>query len=160
MKLAKRHRQSRSQSPDVFGGLSQLRQELDQIFDAATSDLYSPFRAFGLLEREWSPSIDLSQDKDQIRVRAELPGLKRDEIELEVQGDTLILRGERKRDIKEKEGNYHRVEQTYGQFFRAISLPSSVDPNGIKATYKDGILEVVLPKKEEAKPKQINIDVK
>jgi HSP20 family protein len=139
--------------------LSQLYRELDDFFDLTGSRWPSPFRTFGLLEGNWSPAVDLYDDKETVRVRAELPGLKKNDINVSVHGDTLILEGERKQEFEEKKENYHRIERTYGQFHRAITLPSPVNATAVKATYRDGILEVVLPKKEEAKPKQIEIEV-
>jgi HSP20 family protein len=149
-----------NQTSDLFGGLSQLRRELDTMFDLPDSSWSAPLRTFGLLEGAWSPCVDVYNEKDSIRVRAELPGLKKDDIHLSIQGDTLILEGERKRESTQEDRNYHRVERTYGQFHRAISLPVAVNAAEIKASYQDGILDVVLPKKEEAKPKQIQVDVK
>jgi HSP20 family protein len=73
-------------------------------------------------------------------------------------GDTLTLKGERKRETEVKEDNYHRIERSYGTFQRSIVLPTVVDPNRIKATYRDGVLEIQLPKKEEAKPKEIKVE--
>jgi HSP20 family protein len=144
-----------SEPIEVFGGLSQLRRELDDIFE-----LGGPFRSFGLLEGSWAPLIDMSETKDQILVRAEIPGMKKEEIDVQVQNDTLIIQGERKRESEEKKENYRRVERSYGRFHRAIGLPSEVKADQIKATYKDGILDISLPKKEESKPKQIQVEVK
>lgn len=149
----------RQQAPDFFSGLSQLHRELDRMFDFGHERWPAPFRSFGLLEGPWTPAVDVYEDKDKIRVRAEVPGLKKDDIDLTIQGNTLILKGERKQEFDEKAENHHRVERVYGRFHRAIGLPSPVNPSEIKATYTDGILEVVLPKKEEAKPRQITVDV-
>ncbi len=146
-------------SLDLFGGLSQLYHELDRMFDPSSHGL-AMSRGLGLLEGAWSPAVDVIDEKDHLRVKAELPGLKKDEIDVTVQGDTLILRGERKQEFDEKKKNYHRVERFYGQFHRAISLPSPVEAGQVKASYKDGVLEVVLPKKAEAKPRQIAVEVK
>ncbi|MDD2706588.1 MAG: Hsp20/alpha crystallin family protein [Verrucomicrobiae bacterium] len=144
-----------------FGGLSQLYRELDDFFDWATGQHPAKaFRAFGLLEGNWSPAVNIYEDKDKIRVKTELPGLKKGDFEVSVQGDTLILEGERKREHEHKDKNYHRVERVYGQFHRAIALPSPVDAGGIKASYKDGILDITLPKKAETKPRQIEVEVK
>jgi len=119
-----------------------------------------PVRTFELLESAWTPAVDVFEDKENVRVRAELPGLKKNDIELSVQGDTLIIKGERKQENEGKKENYHRKERVYGQFHRVIGLPVSVKANEVKATYKDGILGVMLPKKEEAKARQIQVEVK
>lgn len=149
----------RSRTPDLFEGLSQIHRELDRMFDF-TERWPTPFRTFGLLEGTWTPTVDVYEDKDNVHIKAELPGLKKEDIEISVQGDTLILKGERKSESEEKKENYYRVERVYGQFHRAISLPAPVKSEEVKATYKDGILDIVLPKKEEAKAKQIQVNIK
>ncbi|MBI4285495.1 MAG: Hsp20/alpha crystallin family protein [Chloroflexi bacterium] len=108
----------------------------------------------------WAPSIDVFDKKDSIVVRAELPGMKKEEIDVKVEGNTMIIGGERKASTEVKEEDYYRSEMVYGKFTRSITLPSTVDAARIEATYKDGILEVNLPKTEAAKPKKIEIKVK
>lgn len=144
---------------DLFGGLSQLHRELDRFFDFGPRG-WPAASGLELLEGAWSPPVDVFDEKDAVRVKTELPGLKQKEIEVSIQGNTLLLRGERTRDFDEKRENYHRVERVYGQFHRAIALPAPVDASAIKATYKDGILEVVLPKRPEAKARRIEIETK
>jgi HSP20 family protein len=109
-------------------------------------------------EAMWSPLVDIHETKDSFLLMAELPGVKQEDVELSVEGDTLTLKGERKREAEVKEDQYHRIERSYGRFERSILLPSVVDPNRVKATYRDGVLEVQLPKKEEAKPKAVKIE--
>jgi len=103
--------------------------------------------------------VDIHETKDSFLLMAELPGVKQEDVEVSVEGDTLTLKGERKRETEVKEDQYHRIERSYGRFERSILLPSVVDPNRVKATYRDGVLEVQLPKKEEAKPKEIKVEV-
>jgi HSP20 family protein len=113
----------------------------------------------------WLPPVDIAEDKDRIVLTAELPGFQEDQIEIQMEGGVLTLRGERKFE-EEKEGrSFHRVERSYGQFVRSFTLPSNVDRENIQANFHDGLLEVTLPKREEAKPRQIritaaNVDVK
>jgi HSP20 family protein len=109
-------------------------------------------------EAMWSPLVDIHETKDSFLLMAELPGVKQEDVEVSVEGDTLTLKGERKREAEVKEDQYHRIERSYGRFERSILLPSVVDPNRVKATYRDGVLEVQLPKKEEAKPKAVKIE--
>jgi len=105
----------------------------------------------------WLPPVDISEEKDQIVLTAELPGFKEKEIEIQMEGGVLTLRGERKFE-EEKEGKtFHRVERSYGQFVRSFTLPNNVDRDKIKATFQNGILEIALPKREETKPRQIPI---
>jgi len=105
----------------------------------------------------WMPPVDIAEDKDRIVLTAELPGFKEDQIEVQMENGVLTLRGERRFE-EEKEGrNYHRVERSYGQFTRSFTLPNNVDKEKVQATFRDGLLSVELPKREEAKPRQIKI---
>jgi len=105
----------------------------------------------------WMPPVDIAEDKDKIVLTAELPGFKEDQIEVQMEGGVLTLRGERRFE-EEKEGrNYHRVERSYGQFTRSFTLPNNVDKEKVQATFRDGLLQIELPKREEAKPRQIKI---
>jgi HSP20 family protein len=110
-------------------------------------------------ESTWSPLVDVHETKDHFLVKAELPGLKQEEIEVSIVEDTLTLKGERKRETEVKENEYHRIERSYGVFQRSIALPAGVDVNAVKASYKDGVLEIQLPKKEEVKPKTIKVEM-
>ncbi len=107
-----------------------------------------------------SPPADVIENKDSFVVRAELPGLKKEDVKVTLQNNVLILSGEKKKETEEKNEAYHRVERSYGSFYRSFELPVAVDASNIKADFKDGILKVVLPKIEEAKPKEIEISVK
>ena len=105
----------------------------------------------------WLPPVDIAEDKDKLTLTAELPGFKENQIEVQMEGGVLTLRGERKFE-EEKEGrNFHRVERSYGQFVRSFTLPNNVDREQIKANFADGLLKIELPKREEAKPRQIKI---
>jgi len=119
------------------------------------ADLPAPFGRGDL-----SPRGDVVENADAIVVTAELPGVKAEEVELTVEGDTLTLHGEKKEEHEQKEKDYHRVERRYGSFSRSIHLPSSVDPDNIAARSKDGVLTIEIPKREDAKPRKIRIDVK
>ncbi|HXG58929.1 MAG TPA: Hsp20/alpha crystallin family protein, partial [Thermoanaerobaculia bacterium] len=107
----------------------------------------------------WAPPVDVGESQEKIIVRAELPGMRQEDISIEFENGLLSLRGERKLD-KESGLTWHRVERSYGSFSRSFTLPRTVDPERISASYRDGILEIEIPKKEEAKPKQIRIAVK
>jgi HSP20 family protein len=101
--------------------------------------------------------LDVQEDKDNFRVRVELPGLKREDITVSIEDGTLVISGERKTETADESTEVHRQERYYGKFSRALTLPSAVAANQVKATYKDGILTVTLPKAEEAKPKTITV---
>jgi HSP20 family protein len=105
----------------------------------------------------WSPSVDIFETEGDIVVKAELPGMDRKDITLHLENNVLTLRGERKFEKETKEENYHRIERSYGNFSRSFSIPTTVDEEKIRADYKDGVLKIILPKKEQAKPKQIKI---
>jgi HSP20 family protein len=109
---------------------------------------------------DWIPPVDIYHtDGQEIVLKAELPGLKREDIDLRVENNTLTLRGQRKHDSEVKEDNYHRVERAYGSFSRSFTLPNTVDAGKVQADYRDGVLTVTLPMREEAKPKQIQVQV-
>jgi HSP20 family protein len=124
-------------------------------------------RAFGALqgrERDeemglgaWMPPVDIAEDKERITLTAELPGFKEDEVQIQMEGNILTLRGERKFEEEKTGRNYHRVERSYGQFMRSFTLPNNVDRENIRAKFRNGLLEIELPKREDAKPKQIQI---
>jgi len=107
----------------------------------------------------WAPSLDMFQDKDDVFVKVELPGMKKEEINISLHDGVLTISGERKREEKTGEGETFRSETYYGKFHRSVTLPTLVDSTKVKASYKEGILTVTLPKAEEAKPKQIEVSV-
>ncbi len=140
---------------DPFSLISSVRDEMDRLFDNSLAP-WRPTGA-GFSEGAWTPEVDVIEDENSVIIRANIPGLKQDEIDLSVVGDTLTLKGEKKQESEVKKENYHRIERSYGFFQRVIPLPSAVDADKVKASYQDGVLEVELPKKEEAKPKKIDI---
>lgn len=105
----------------------------------------------------WAPPVDLYEADDALILTAELPGFAKDEVNVEIKDNTLTLKGQRQQETKVKEEQYHRRERIYGSFQRAFMLPATVDPDKVTATYKDGVLELRLPKSEAAKPKRIAI---
>jgi HSP20 family protein len=129
----------------TFGRLAGFQDELDQLFE-------SPLTA-------WSPALDVREDKDNFVIRAELPGLKREDIDVSLQDGALVISGERTDEKVEEGVEVHRQERYYGKFQRALTLPAPVAADKIKAQYKDGVLTVTLPKTEEAKPKKIDVSV-
>ena len=110
--------------------------------------------------RGWIPPIEMIEKNDRFVVRAELPGMKQEEIDVSVVGDTLSIRGERKAEKDVKKEDYHYCERSYGSFYRAISLPSAVDSKKIAANFDSGVLEVTLPKAAAIKPKKVAISAK
>jgi HSP20 family protein len=113
-----------------------------------------------LTRADWVPSVDAYEtEQHELVLKAELAGVKREDIDLKVENNVLTIRGERKRDQEVKQDAYQRVERTYGAFARSFTLPSTVNPDGVKAEFKDGVLSVVLPAREEAKPRQVQIAI-
>jgi HSP20 family protein len=108
----------------------------------------------------WVPPVDVAETQEKIVVRAEVPGMKQDDIAIEFENGILTIKGERKLEKNGDGMTWHRVERTYGNFVRSFTLPRTVDAEQIAATYRDGVLDIEIPKKEEAKPKQIRIAVK
>ncbi|HEV8641194.1 MAG TPA: Hsp20/alpha crystallin family protein [Methylomirabilota bacterium] len=115
--------------------------------------------AVATAERVWLPLCDMYETKDDLHVTFELPGVREKEVSVAITGDVLTVKGERKWDRELKDENYHRLERVYGKFERAVPLPVPVQADKVKATYRDGVLEITLPKAEEAKPKEIKIDL-
>ncbi len=105
----------------------------------------------------WIPPVDVIEKDDRLIFRAEIPGVNRDDIDVNVENGTLVLRGEKKQETQVDNESAHRVERSYGSFSRSFALPTSVAADRITANYRDGVLEVVLPKAEEAKPRKIKI---
>jgi HSP20 family protein len=105
----------------------------------------------------WMPPVDISEDQDKIRLTAELPGFREDQVSIQMEGGVLTIRGERKFEDEKQGRNFHRVERSYGQFLRSFTLPNNVDREKIRATFSDGILDIEIPKSEEARPRQIKI---
>jgi HSP20 family protein len=131
--------------------LATLQDELNRLFDFS-----APSRDSGLFSG-WSPALDIFDDKENVVVKAEIPGMKKEEIEISLHDGVLTISGERKHETEKKEGESFRSERYFGRFQRSVSLPVGVDANAVKASYKDGILTVTLPKREEAKPRQIQV---
>jgi HSP20 family protein len=133
--------------------LQRLRTEMDRLFEEVFGDGGEGRWQTGM----WAPPVDLYDTDDAFVLKAELPGLGKDDIQIEVHDRTLTLRGERKQETEAKEERYHRRERTYGSFQRSFWLPTIVDAEKIQADFKNGILELRLPKSETAKPKRIAI---
>jgi len=150
---------TRWQRPDVtgwgFGHLTNLRQEIDRLFEAPLAE----FARTSQLLSGWTPAFDVYEDKDNLYVRAELPGMRKEDINLSLHNGSLSISGERKNEEKLKDAQVYREERFFGRFQRTNTLNTPVAMDKVKAQYKDGILSVTLPKAEEAKPKQIDVSV-
>jgi len=134
---------------------------------------YDPFSSLKLFEdavtrmlseprtgRPWSPAVDIVETENELVLKADLPDVKLEDIDIRVENETLTLKGERRFEKDEKAKGYHRIERSYGTFVRSFSVPSTVDAERVSAEYKNGVLAVTLPKKEAAKPRQVKVEVK
>ena len=139
-----------------WGG--ELRREMERFFDRFAEPVLEPFAT--MTAGAWAPMLDVTETKDAMIVTAELPGVDAKEIGIELTGDLLTLKGEKEKRTEEKEERYHRVERTYGAFLRSVRLPMAVDGSKITATFKNGVLKVVLPKTAEAQKPAKKIEVK
>ena len=138
-----------------LGRLTDLRDEIDRLFEAPLAELT---RSSQILSG-WTPSMDVYEDKDNVYVRAELPGMKKEEIDLSLHNGSLSISGERKSEGKFEDAEVYRSERFFGRFQRTVTLPTPVAGDKVKAQYQDGVLTVTLPKSEEAKPKHIDVTV-
>ncbi len=137
-----------------FGRSAQLMERLQREMNRIFSDL--PGRGASLRAAAFPP-VNVSEDAANLYIRTELPGTKAEDLEISVEGDALTLRGERKLPATEEGVNYHRREREGGRFRRIVTLPARIDPEGVSASFKNGILTIVLPKAKEALPKQIQV---
>jgi HSP20 family protein len=131
-----------------------FRNEIDRLFDRFFD--WRP-TLFGSEEREWVPSMDISETSEEVIVKAEVPGMDAKDIQVSISNNILTIQGEKKHEKEEKEENVHRVERSYGSFYRSIQLPAEVDSEKADATYKKGILKLKLPKTKQASVKKIAI---
>jgi HSP20 family protein len=147
-------RMFRGLSTDAFRELFDLQRDINQLFDASFA---APREEVAL--QAWTPAVDVYEDENAYLIKLELPEVNRDDVKVNLNENTLSISGERRVENEQKRENYHRVERSYGQFYRSFTLPPNVDTGAIKAEFKDGMLRLTLPKKEEAKPKQIEVKV-
>lgn len=132
---------------DPFSGL--------RLFEDAVTRMMSEPRS----NRPWSPSVDVYETQDALILKADLPEVKVEDIDVRVENQTLTLRGERKFEKEENLKGYHRIERSYGEFVRSFAVPPTVDTEKVQADYKNGVLTIALPKKEAAKPRQVKVAV-
>jgi len=144
----------RGLSRDPFRELFELQRGINELFDEGFG---APRQSVAL--RAWTPPVDVYEDENAFVIKVELPEVNRDDVKVSVNENTLSVSGERRAENEEKRDNYHRIERSYGQFYRSFTLPPNVNTEGIGAQFKDGVLRLSLPKREDAKPKQIEVKV-
>ena len=143
----------RSETWDPFDLMTDFQNEMNRLFHRSLHKKNG-------WEKTFEPEVDLVEEKDTFIVKADLPGIKKEELDIKVEGRVLTLKGERKEEKETKEKNYYASERFYGVFTRMIELPTDVKADQVKAAYKDGVLEITLPKTEGAKAKQVTVEVK
>ena len=139
---------------DPFRDLRTLQEEVNRLF---STNLTRAFDDEGIGRGAWAPSVDIYENKDQIVLEAELPGMNQDDFDLSIENNVITLRGERKFEKTDESDNYHRVERSYGSFTRSFTLPQTVSAEGATAEYSNGVLRVTLPKREETKARRIQV---
>jgi HSP20 family protein len=140
---------------EPFRDLNEVQQEMNRVFDS----FFGRPATVSTGERMWVPLCDMYETKDDVYVVFELPGVREKEVSVNITADLLTLKGERKWDKEINDESYHRLERVYGKFERSVPLPVPVQADKATATYRDGVLEIKLPKAEEVKPKEIKIDI-
>ena len=139
---------------EPYRDLLSLQERMNRIFEGSLS----PGRSEETFST-WAPAVDIYETEKEIVLKADLPGVNLTDVDIRVENNTLTVRGERQFEKSAKQDNYHRVERSYGAFARTFSLPSTVDAEKIAAGYENGVLQIAMPKREEARPKQIKVAV-
>lgn len=142
---------------DPFRELEDVSARLNRIFGRAPARGDSDNEMLAVAD--WMPSVDISETNDAYLIKGEIPGVKKDDVKVTVQNGMLTIQGERKQEKEEKGKKFHRIECSYGSFVRSFRVPDDADENKVKAEFKDGMLNVTLPKTEKAKSKAINVSV-
>lgn len=140
-----------------WNDLVSLQEEMNRLLE---SSMGSPQKSAGFVGTDYSPAVDVLRNADNIIIRADIPGVSKEDLEVTVLHNRLFIRGQKKRETESKESSAHRLERFYGTFERVIDLPSQVDVESIKASFTDGVLEVSAPVHERAKPRLISVEVK
>ena len=141
---------------EPFRELATLRDRMDRLFDQYSRGWGADE---GLTTSLWNPPVDVYETNESIVIKADLPEVAPNDVDIAVQGNTLTVRGERKRESEINEKDYHRVERSYGTFARSFTLPATIDADKIEANFSQGVLKINLPKREESKPKQVKVKV-
>ena len=135
---------------EPWGLLNQLQKELERAYDVEGGE-------GSIATAEWAPAVDIKEDEDKFVIQADIPGVKPEEIDINMEGGVITIKGEKETEAKTEKEGYKRVERTFGSFYRRFSLPDTANPDAISAKSKHGVLEITIPKREAVKPKKINV---
>jgi len=138
---------------DPYRDVVTLRERMNRLFD----DAFSSREQGDLTAGTWSPSVDIHEKDKELVLTAEIPGVKEEDVDVEIEDNVLTLRGKKEFEKETKEEDYHRIERSYGSFYRSFTLPTNVDRDKIEANFDDGLLRITMPKKPELKPKKVNV---
>lgn len=141
---------------DPFADMAQLREQVNRLFEQSLSQPGSEQTG---TQHHWSPAVDILETPDAVVLQVEIAGVKPEQVDIQLCGDTLSLSGQRTPEREQQDRQYVRIERRYGTFQRSFTLGIPVDPTAVKAVYHDGILEIVLPKREDVKPKRVKIEI-
>jgi len=142
---------------EPFKDLISIQERMNQLFDDTFSS--RPHGAEEFSKGSWSPPVDIYETASNVVLKAEIPGMSQEDIDIKIEDNTMVLKGERKFEKESSDETYYRIERSYGTFVRSFTLPNSVDQGGVRASYELGVLKIVMPKKEEKKPKSIKVQV-
>jgi HSP20 family protein len=137
-----------------FRDLVTVREKMNDIFEEAFT---SRGEEKDMVASTWTPSVDIYENENELVLSAEAPGIEDKDIEIKIENNTLSIQGERKIEKETKEENYHRIERSYGSFYRSFTLPTNINQDNIKAEYDNGVLRISMPKKPELKPKKVKV---
>jgi HSP20 family protein len=140
-----------------FEEMQALRRQMNELFEQSVRNAYGEGES---ASRAWAPAVDVVENEREIVLHAELPGLKKEDIDVQISGETLTIRGERPRATGERSENFHRIERNYGAFGRAFEIETPIDAGGVQASYEEGVLTVRLPKQERVRSRHIPIQTK
>ena len=139
---------------DPFRDLITLREKMNRLFEDAVT---SRGEEKDLILSAWSPAVDIYENENELVLTAEVPGLEEKDVEIKIEDNTLSVRGERKFEKETKEENYHRIERSYGTFYRSFTLPNTINQDKIEAEHENGVLKITMPKRTELKPRKVKI---
>lgn len=139
---------------DPFRDLVTLREKMNRLFEDAVT---ARGEEKDMISSTWAPSVDIYETENALILTAEVPGVDENDIEIKIEDNTLSLKGERKFEKESKEENYHRIERSYGSFYRSFTIPRQIDQDKIKAEHDNGVLRITMPKKPESKPKSVKV---